>query len=81
MESGRTDMPLLMFTNISEANGGQGEGWYNLGTGEGNLSIQLVVEGNFPDYNVIPSNFNLVSALVDTTWNCRSISSTIVRRL
>lgn len=66
VESGRTDMPLLMFTNISEANGGQGEGWYNFGTGQGNLSIQLVVEGNFPDYNVIPSNFNLVSALVDT---------------
>lgn len=66
VESGRTDMPILMFANISEANGGQGEGWYSFGTGQGNLSIQLVVEGNFPDYNVIPSNFDQVSALVDT---------------
>ena len=65
VEAGRTDMPLLMFANIPRSQGGDGEGWYNFGTSNGNLSIQLIVEGNFADYSVTPEDFGKISAAVN----------------
>ena len=65
VQAGRTDMPLLLFANIPASAGGSGEGWYSFGTGNGNLSIQLIVEGDFADYSVTPEDFGKISAAVN----------------
>lgn len=65
VQAGRTDMPVLMFANIPASAGGSGEGWYSFGTSNGNLSIQLIVEGDFADYSVTPEDFGKVSAAVN----------------
>lgn len=65
VKAGRTDMPVMMFANIPASAGGSGEGWYSFGTGNGNLSIQLIVEGDFADYSVTPEDFGKVSAAVN----------------
>lgn len=65
VQAGRTDMPVLMFANIPASAGGSGEGWYSFGTSNGNLSIQLIVEGDFADYSVTPEDFDMISAAVN----------------
>lgn len=65
VQAGRTDMPVLMFANIPASAGGSGEGWYSFGTENGNLSIQLIVEGDFADYSVTPEDFGKISAAVN----------------
>lgn len=65
VQAGRTDMPVLLYANIPSSQGGGGEGWYNFGTSNGNLSIQLIVEGNFADYSVTPEDFGKISAAVN----------------
>lgn len=65
VQAGRTDMPVLLYANIPRTQGGSGEGWYNFGTSNGNLSIQLIVEGNFADYSVTPEDFGKISAAVN----------------
>ena len=65
VQAGRTDMPMLLFINIPRSQGGEGEGWYNFGTDYGNLSIQLIVEGDFADYSVTPEDFGKISAAVN----------------
>lgn len=55
VKSGRTDMNLLLYAKINSK-----EGWYNFGTSNGNLSIQVVVEGNFADYAASPRDFGIV---------------------
>ena len=52
---------LYVYANISSAQGGSGEGWYNFGNSYGNISIQAVVEGNFADYSVTPSDFTQIT--------------------
>lgn len=66
VEEGRTDMPLLMYCNIPASYSGSGPAWYNFGTDYGNLSVQLVVEGDFNDYDVTPSDFKNVTAGLNT---------------
>lgn len=46
--------PFLIYANIPTNVGGQGEGWYGFSDA---LSIQLIVEGDFPDYTASASNF------------------------
>lgn len=65
VQAGRTDMPMLLFINIPRSQGGKGEGWYNFGKDYGNLSIQLIVEGDFADYSVTPEDFGKISAAVN----------------
>lgn len=65
VQAGRTDMPMLLFINIPRSQGGNGEGWYNFGKDYGNLSIQLIVEGDFADYSVTPEDFGKISAAVN----------------
>ena len=65
VQAGRTDMPVLMFANIPASAGGSGEGWYSFGTENGNLSIHLIVEGDFADYSVTPEDFGKISAAVN----------------
>lgn len=65
VQAGRTDMPMLLFVNIPASAGGSGEGWYSFGTDYGNLSIQLIVEGDFADYSVTPEDFGKISAAVN----------------
>ncbi len=52
---------LYVYTNISAASGGSGEGWYNFGNNYGNISIQAIVEGDFADYSVTPSDFSKIT--------------------
>ena len=59
---GRNDMPLLIFCNIP----GKGEKWYSFGTDHGNLSVQLIVEGDFKDYDLTPSDFGTINGVVGT---------------
>ena len=53
---------LYIYSNISATYGGSGEGWYNFGSSNGNLSVQFVVEGNFNAYDVTPYDFKKVAA-------------------
>ncbi len=52
---------LYVYANISASKGGDGEDWYNFGSDNGNLSVQFVVEGDFADYDVTPSDFRKVA--------------------
>lgn len=52
---------LYVYTNISSSQGGSGEGWYNFGNNYGNISIQAIVEGDFADYSVTPSDFSKIT--------------------
>lgn len=49
---------IYLYANVSTAQGGQGLGWYNLGTNYGALCAQLIVESdNFKTNAVTPSDF------------------------
>lgn len=63
---GRNDLPLLIYCNIPESEGGKGEKWYNFGSKNGNLSVQLIVEGNFVDYDLTPSDFEPITVAAGT---------------
>lgn len=60
VNSGRTDMNLLLYANINNR-----EGWHNFGTKNGNLSIQVVVEGDFADYAASPRDFGIVEGAIN----------------
>lgn len=66
VSSGRTDLPLLIYAKIKNQ-----EGWYNFGTKNGNLSVQLIVEGEFPDYAATPEDFGIIENGIntETTFN------------
>ena len=66
VSSGRTDLPLLLYAKIKNE-----EGWYNFGTSNGNLSVQLIVEGEFPDYAATPEDFGILENGIncETTFN------------
>ncbi len=57
VDEGLSGQYLYMYANISSAYGGSGEAWYNFGNSNGNLSIQVIVEGEFNEYDVTPSDF------------------------
>lgn len=63
--------PLWIYANISQAAGGNGPGWYGFGGSNGNLSIQLLVEGDYYDYDVTPSDFGQYTALINGTTNVK----------
>lgn len=66
---GRADLPLLVYANIPKNYGGNGEGWYNLGSSHGNLSVQLIVEGNFPEYSLTPTDIGTINAKLGKASN------------
>lgn len=47
---------FLIYCNIPKSKKGSGEGWYNF-SAYGAVSVQLIVEGNFPEYNAEPTEF------------------------
>lgn len=56
---------LYIYANISSTYGGQGKGWYGFGSSNGNLSLQAIIEGDFADYSVTPSDFSQITASVN----------------
>lgn len=68
-EGDTEDNKLWLYCNITSKQGGQGLGWYGFNGQNENLSIQLLVEGDFPDYNVAPSDFGSTTGAVNTDVN------------
>lgn len=65
VEEGLSGQNLYIYANISAQAGGSGKGWYNMGNENGNLSIQLIVEGDFLDNYVIPQSFGTIKTIVN----------------
>lgn len=47
---------FLIYCNIPKSKKGNGEGWYDF-SAYGAVSVQLIVEGDFPEYNTEPTEF------------------------
>ena len=47
---------FLVYCNIPKSKKGNGEGWYDF-SAYGAVSVQLIVEGDFPEYNTEPTEF------------------------
>ncbi len=54
---------LYIYANISSSVGGSGTNWYSFNS-NGNLSVQLIVEGAFKDYNVVPVSIGNIQTAV-----------------
>ena len=67
VEEGNTDNALWIYTNIPASQGGSGIGWYGFGTNGTNLSVQLLVEGDFAEYDVNPTDFGSATGAVNKT--------------
>lgn len=68
--------PLYLYCNNTS---GDGWGWYRFSTSGRNMSIQVLVEGEFPSYSAIPDDFGLIPATVNSnaTFNVRFFNSSI----
>lgn len=62
VKEGLTGQYLWVYANIPASIGGSGLGWYELNPEGYNLSVQLLIEGNFADYNVLPQDFDKISS-------------------
>lgn len=51
---GISPQPLYVYANIPVSYGGNGLGWYNVGAQNGNLSIQLIIEGDYQGQYLMP---------------------------
>lgn len=60
VKEGMDAQTLYMYANVPASSGGSGEGWYNFGNTNGNLSIQLIVEGDYQGYYLIPFDFGTI---------------------
>ena len=61
---------LLIFANISSSAGGQGESWYNFGTDNGALAVQLIVESDdFAANAAVPFDFGTFKVGLGKTRN------------
>lgn len=60
VKEGLKNRPVMLFYQ-----GESGEGWYNVENTGDNLSIQLIVEGDFKDYGAMPFGFGTVAAELD----------------
>lgn len=59
---------LYMYANIPAAQGGSGEGWYNLGSDKGAVSVQLIAESDdFSPNAIIPFDFGKFNVAVGET--------------
>lgn len=54
---------LYINCNIPTSVGGNGQGWYSFGSGNGAAAIQMLVEGDFAAYNAIPSSIEKIAAV------------------
>ena len=68
-EGSYTDHPLFMYANIPASKGGSGEAWYRFNSQGTALSVQLLVEGDFADYDVTPSDFADFTGAINATSN------------
>ena len=69
VEEGNSDNALWIYTNIPASSGGSGEGWYGFTTNGNNLSVQLLVEGTFAQYDVTPSDFGTITGSINKNVN------------
>lgn len=51
---GLSPEPLYLYANVPASSGGNGLGWYNFGNTMGNLSIQLIIEGDYQGQYLMP---------------------------
>lgn len=59
---------LYMYANIPAAQGGSGEGWYDLGSDKGAVSVQLIAESDdFSPNAIIPFDFGKFNVAVGET--------------
>lgn len=59
---------LYMYANIPAEQGGSGEGWYNLGSDKGAVSVQLIAESDdFSPNAIIPFDFGKFNVVVGET--------------
>ncbi len=59
---------VYMYANIPASQGGNGEGWYNLGSDNGAISVQLIAESdNFSPNAIVPFDFGKFNVVVGET--------------
>lgn len=59
---------LYMYANIPATQGGNGEGWYNLGSDNGAISVQLIAESDdFSPNAIFPFDFGKFNVVVGET--------------
>ena len=54
VQKGLSGQTFYMYANIPASYGGTGEGWYNFGNTSGNISIQLIIEGDCQGQYLLP---------------------------
>lgn len=52
--TGLDPRPLYLYANIPASYNGNGLGWYNVGAQNGNLSVQLIIEGDYQGQYLMP---------------------------
>lgn len=67
VEEGNTDNALWIYTNIPASQNGHGTDWYGFSANGRNLSVQLLVEGDFAEYDVNPTDFVSATGAVNKT--------------
>lgn len=59
---------LYMYANIPASQGGNGEGWYNMGSDNGAISVQLIAENDkFSPNAIVPFDFGKFNVVVGET--------------
>lgn len=59
---------LYMYANIPASQGGNGESWYNMGSDNGAISVQLIAESdNFSPNAIVPFDFGKFNVVVGET--------------
>lgn len=61
VEDGLADQPLWVYCKL-----GNDTGWYNFSMDGYNISIQVLVEGDFAEYDVMPSDFGTVKGTINS---------------
>ena len=60
------DNKLWIYCNIPTSQGGDGVSWYPFSGQNGNLSVQLLIEGDFANYDVSLKDFSEAMGVVNT---------------
>lgn len=61
VKDGLADQPLWVYCKL-----GNDTGWYNFSMDGYNISIQVLVEGDFAEYDVMPSDFGTVKGTINS---------------
>ena len=58
VKEGVSGNEFIMWANVPKSSGGIGEAWYNFGSDMGNLSLQVIIEGDMQKYYISPLEMN-----------------------